>query len=217
VIKKVLLACCDMNVRQLISNSLLKLMPESSVLTCKNDAEMYAFIKEAENTAIIFDKFFLGYVLSYQILRLKIINDKILAYFAETGDCSKYFGLRVHNLGINGLISHIEKKDCLKKALQTILTGTNTFPEVVTRSIEDNDYLLDKKSYSEVTEREMAVGMYLGMGKTQKEISYLTGMSTQAICIHVHRLRRKIGYKMPSDYEMLNKVALKEASRSVYC
>ncbi len=213
-IKKVIIACSDEYVKNIMVEGFEKFLPKDRIFVCKTEFDMTQMLIESEDTAIIFDKFFLGFVLTYQILRLKVINEKILAYFVETGECSKYFGLRVYDLGIQGLIPYIEVKSKLKIELEKVIQGIKTFPEPVMRSIEENDYLLERKSFTEVTEKEMEIGLYLGMGKSQKEICYLTGMSAQAVCTHTCRLRRKIGYKDPSDYTRLSRQALKGLTRS---
>lgn len=213
MIKKVIVACCDDEVRRIVKEGLQNLIPENGIYICHGNADLYECTKYSEDTAVIFDKFFLGYVLSYQFLRLKVLNESILAYFVELGECSRYFGLRIHELGINGLIPFIERPEALKAGLRKIISGLNSYPEMITRSIEDNDYLLDKKCCSEVTAREMEIGMYLGMGKSQKEISFITGLTAQAVNTYVHRLRRKIGYKNPNDYVLLNKQALRVYER----
>lgn len=214
MMKKVIIGCSDEFVRNIIIDGFKRVLPENKILVCNNELEIYRALQDSEDTVTVFDKYFLGYILSIQIMRLRVINQKILTYFVETGECSKYFGLRVYDLGIDGLIPFIEKKAFLNQELDKVVQGLKTFPEDVIRSIEDNAYLLDRKSFSEVTEKEMTIGLYLGMGKTQKEICYLTGMSVQAVSIHTCRLRKKIGYKDPSDYSRLCGQAMKGMSRS---
>ena len=111
MIKKVIVACCDDEVRRIVKEGLQNLIPENGIFICHSNADLYECTKYSEDTAVIFDKFFLGYVLSYQFLRLKVLNESILAYFVELGECSRYFGLRIHELGINGLIPFIERRD----------------------------------------------------------------------------------------------------------
>lgn len=88
-----------------------------------------------------------------------------------------------------------------------VLGGAGSLPDEIQSSIESSDYLLDRKCFTEITEKELVVGLYLGEGKSQKEICYITGMSQQSVTLHVHRLKRKIGYKKPADYAILNRRA----------
>jgi len=207
-VKNVIIACCDKEVKKILISEVTKHFGEKNVFICDCKNDMGMFTKYAKDTAIIFDKYFLGYILSYQFLRLKVINDSILTYFVEVGECSRYFGLRLHELGTNGFISEIEDSNVLKTSLMQIQTGMTIYPNVIMQSIEDEDYLLDKKCITEVTPKEMEIGLYLGMGKSQKEICFYTGLSKQAVSTHIHRLKRKIGYKKPKDYELLNQQAL---------
>lgn len=215
MLKKVIVGCRDEEVKKIVYDGLKKCLPEQGICICETHADLYELAKYEDEVAIIFDKYFLGYVLTYQYYRIKVLNDKALTYFVETGECSRYFGLRIHELGINGLISFIENKDILKVGLTRIISGLNSYPETIVKSIEENDYLLDKKCCSEVTGREMTIGMYLGLGKSQKEICYLTGLTAQAVNTYIHRLKRKIGYKNPNDYALLNKQAFNTTERGL--
>lgn len=209
MIKKIIVACCDEEVRDIVLSGLENHKGNQQVLVCKTDAELYEMTKYEENAAIIFDKYFLGYVMTYQLLRLKAINSSINTYFVEKGEGSIYFGLRVYELGSCGFISDIEKKDVLKDFTTRMQSGLKVYSEKLLETIDEGDYVFEKKSYSEVTPREMEIGMYLGMGKSQKEISYLTGISPQSVSMHIHRLKHKIGYKKPTDYEKLNRQCFK--------
>ncbi len=204
MVKKLIVACCDDEVRNIVVVNGSAIFGENQISICKSWLEMYEMIRYAEDTAVIFDKYFLGYVLTYPLLRMKILNEAILPYFVEIGECSIYFALRIYELGSNGFIPCIERKDVFKNNFLKIKEGRKTFPESVMRSIEDDDYLLDRKCITEVTASEMAIGMYIGMGKSQKEICYITGLSKQTVSLHTHRLKRKIGYKRPTDYNLLD-------------
>ena len=86
-----------------------------------------------------------------------------------------------------------------------ITTGAKVYPESIIKSVEEKEYLVDRKCITEVTKNEMAIGLYTALGKTQKEICGMTGMSRKAVILHTHRLKRKIGYKKPADYNLLAK------------
>ena len=121
------------------------------------------------------------------------------------GDCSHYFGLRINQLGVDGLISNIEDEVSFKTSIAKVQSGMKIYPVSITSSIESGDFLLDKQNYSEVTEGEMKVGLYTWDGLTQKEISYKTGLSRQTVSTYIYRLRRKIGYSKPKDLDLITK------------
>ncbi len=204
MVKNLIIACCDDEVKRILVKNCSSYFGENQLFICNNYVDMYQHVKYAENAAIIFDKYFLGWILSYQILRVQVLNSSILSYFVEIGDCSRYFGIRVYGLGINGYIPEIESRDVFKKNISRIQAGLNSYPETILRSIEDEDFILDKKCITEITAKEMEIGMYLGMGKTQKEICYITGLSKSVVSTHIHRLKRKIGYKKPGDFILLD-------------
>lgn len=208
--KKVIVACCDTRVREFVVTGMGKFLDESSIIVCRTEFELYNFIAESKDTVIIFDKFFLGYLLSYQFLRLKVLNDEVSTYFVEVGNCSLYFGLRVYDLGTNGFIANIENETVRNEKFKMILEGYTVFPSEIIQSLRTgNKVQIDKKIYSEVTAREMEVGLYLGMGKSRKEICSLTGLTASCISQHIYRLSKKVGFKHEKDYEMLCRQALK--------
>lgn len=202
MISKILIASCDNEVRNIVKKNFLTAFGANNVIVCNNLYELHEICKYTEDAAIIFDKFFLGFVISYELIRIKTLNPKILTYFVEVGDCSLYFGMRIHLLGIDGFIPNIEKYDDFKNNILKIKDGRKVYPEVITQTISD-ELLLDKKNITEVTEKEMQIGFYLSMGYNMKEISYELGLSKGTISIHTSRLKRKTGYKKPGDYDLL--------------
>lgn len=205
MVNELIVACCDEEVRRIVITAASTVMGEKQVKVCRSFCDMYNLSRYAQDTAIIFDKYFLGYVMSYPITRLKILNEKLLPYFVEIGDCSRFLAMRIYELGCSGFIPGIERADSFKKNLLKVKNGSKVFPESIIKSVEEKEYLLDRKCITEVTKNEMAIGMYIALGKTQKEICGYTGMSRKAVILHTHRLKRKIGYKKPTDYVLLTK------------
>ncbi len=201
MVKNVIVACSDKDVRKIVLGNVFNLFGEKQVSVCNYNTDLYSKAKYAEDTAIIFDKYFLGYVISYTLTRLKILNEKVLAYFVEIGDCSPYFALRVYDLGTDGFIPDIEGTD-FKNTVQKVQAGLRVFPDHITQRYEDADY--DRRCITEVSDIEMKIGIYLSQGKSQKEICYLTGLTPSAVSSGTHRLKRKIGYTRPSDLVKLN-------------
>ena len=205
MINNVIVACTDNEVRKIVVDNASAIFGEKQIQICENYKDMYEKSKYAKDTAIIFDKFFLGYVISYRLIGLKTLNQELVCYFVEIGECSRYFGLRIYGLGTNGFIPDIENEEVWKKLYTVLQNGLRSFPEPILESIKRRDCNLDERSVSEVTENEMQIGMCLGMGKNQKEIGTITGLSQTAISVYTHRLKKKIGYKNPNDYFLLNR------------
>lgn len=205
MVTKVLIACCDNEIKMRVKKSFSSVMGENKVTVCSNLLQIHRLIQFKNDIAIVFDKYYLGYVISYELTRLKFLNPRLLTYFVEMGDCSHYFGLRINQLGVDGLISNIEDEAFFKNAIAKVQSGMKVYPESIIKSIESGDFLLDKQNYSEVTEGEMKVGLYTWDGLTQKEISFKTGLSRQTVSTYIYRLRRKIGYSKPKDLDLLTK------------
>lgn len=205
MINNVIVACSDNEVRRIVFDKTSVIFGEKKIQICKNYNDMYEKSKYAKDAAIIFDKYFLGYVISYRLTGLKTLNHGLIFYFVEIGECSRYFGLRIYGLGTNGFIPDIENEEVWKNLNNVLQNGSRTFPEPILESIRKRDCNLDERSVSEVTANEMQIGMYLGMGKSQKDICSITGFSQTAISVYTHRLKRKIGYKNPNDYFLLNR------------
>ena len=49
------------------------------------------------------------------------------------------------------------------------------------------------------------IDLYNQQYETQKDIATLLKVDAGCVCLHIHRLKRKIGYKKPSDLMLLNK------------
>ena len=205
MINNVIVACCDEEVKKIVVDNASAIFGEKKIQICKNYNDMYEKSKYAKDAAIICDKYFLGYLISYRLTGLKALNHGLVFYFVEIGECSRYLGLRLYGLGTNGFIPYIENQEVWKKLNTVLQNGSRIFPEPILESIKKRDCNLDERSVSEVTAKEMQVGMYLGMGKNQKEIGSITGFSQTAISVYTHRLKRKIGYKNPKDYFLLNR------------
>lgn len=207
MIKKIVIALCDENVKSLVRDCLGIICKGIETDECLTEAELYRCVENSGEALVVLDKYFFGYVICYKLLKLKVCNRKLRLCFLEQGDCSRYFGLRLYDNGVKAFITNVEDAEHLKKELMKVLGGAGSLPDEIQSSIESSDYLLDRKCFTEITEKELVVGLYLGEGKSQKEICYITGMSQQSVTLHVHRLKRKIGYKKPADYAILNRRA----------
>ena len=211
MINKIVIACCDDEIKGIMKKYCSSVLGENHVMVCESLNEMHNEIKY-EDVAIIFDKYFLGFVVSYELVRIRYLNDKALTYFVDMGDVAHYFAMRVHQLGVDGFIPMIEDKEYLKKSIQKIQIGIKTYPESVQRCFDEEDYLLDREFISEVTTSEMAIALYISKGCTTKEICYYTGLSKSSVCNYTKRLKRKIGYNKPGDLELLSRRYFKHLS-----
>ncbi len=110
----------------------------------------------------------------------------------------------------------VTKKEFVNK-LRNIFSGEKIFPEEVLDSLDSNEHLRFRKYCSEITEMELAIGMYLGEGKSIKQISGLVSASEGAVGIHISRLKKKIGFESMKDFSVLNKQLEKINLRSWSC
>ncbi len=217
MIKKVFIGVCEEITKKTIIDGLLSINPKIEIIDGTTDDDIFYHLKSAEESVVIFDKYFLSYVLKFKLRSLKVINSKLRIYFCELGNCSRFFGLRVYDTGANGFIANIEQKEEFKEKLNLVLEGIRCYPEEVLDGIKNNEHLLERKSCSEITEREMEVGLYLGQGKSIKEICDLTNNAAGTVSTHICRLKRKIGYKTMNDFKLLNNQLIKINVRSWSC
>lgn len=205
-IKKVYIACIDDDTKKIVLKACCRVFGEKNVIECQKDSELYEMTRYAKDSAVIFDKFFFGYKISKRFLRLRCLNPDLLTYFIEIGECSDYFGMRVKLLSATGYIPEIEREELFIEALKNIQAGNEMFPvDKVIKPLNGTLPKSEERCVAEVTDKEMSVGIYLALGKTQKDIGTLLNAESSCVCLHIHRLKRKIGYKQPSDLTILNK------------
>lgn len=203
---KILIACCDAEIKNIMKKYCSSVLGESNVIICESINEIHNAIKyDKKDIAIVFDKYFLGFVVSYELVRIRYLNEKVLTYFVDMGDVAHYFAMRIHQLGVDGFIPRIEDKDFLIKSIREIQSGKKTYPESVQRCFDEEDYLLDREFISEVTTAEMEIALYIIKGYCAKEICYHTGLSKSSVSNYTKRLKRKIGYNKPGDLELLSR------------
>lgn len=205
MIKKVIVAIIDDDTKKIVYKAAKNLFGEKQITLCESSTELYELVKYAKDTAVIFDKYFFGYVISNRYERLKAINANLLKYFVEIGDCSKWFGMRVHKLKATGYIHGIENEDTFENAMRQIQRGETIYPEDVSSAMKMKLSSADKRCINEVTNKEMSVAVYLSQGKIQKDICNLMNLEPSTVSLHVHRVLRKIGYSKPEDLVLLNK------------
>ena len=205
MINKIVVACCDVEIQNIVKETVSSVIGDKNVIICKSIYEIHNAIKYKNDIAIIFDKYFLGFVISYELVRIHYLNDKVLTYFVDLDDVSHYFAMRIHQLGVEGFIPNIENKEYFKKSVLQIQSGKKLFPASVTRSFDEDDYLLDREFISEITATEMEIALYLSKGYCAKEICYRTGFKPGTVSRYTKRLKRKIGFYKPGDLELLCK------------
>lgn len=217
MVKKVFIGVCEEITKKTIIEGILSINQKMEIIDGSTDSDLFFHLKSAEEAVVIFDKYFLSYVLRFKLRSLKVMNPNLRIYFCEMGNCSRFFGLRLYDIGVNGFVTNIEQKEKFRQKLNLVLEGLRCYPEEVLDGIKNNEHLLERKSCSEITEREMEVGLYLGQGKTIKEICDLTQNATGTISTHICRLKRKIGFKDMNDFKMLNNQLIKCNVRSWSC
>lgn len=217
MIKKVFIGVCEEITKKTILEGILSFQPKTEIIDGTEDSDLFFHLKSAEEAVVLFDKYFLSYILKYKLKSLNVLNPKLRIYFCELGNCSRFFGLRLHDIGVNGFISNIENEELFKKKLNYVFEGITCYPEEVLDSLKANEHLLERKSCSEITEKEMEIGLYLGQGKTIKEISEITNNASGTVGTHICRLKRKIGFKTMNDFKILNNQLIKINVRSWSC
>ena len=205
MINKIVVACCDVEIQNIVKETVSSVIGDKNVIICKSIYEIHNAIKYKNDIAIIFDKYFLGFVISYELVRIHYLNDKVLTYFVDLDDVSHYLAMRIHQLGVEGFIPNIENKEYFKKSVLQIQSGKKLFPASVTRSFDEDDYLLDREFISEITATQMEIALYLSKGYCAKEICYRTGFKPGTVSRYTKRLKRKIGFYKPGDLELLCK------------
>ena len=204
MISKIIIAASDDDIRRIIQKDFSLKVGENNVQVCGNHNELNSLCKYAQDTAVIFDKYFLGYVVSYELIRLKTMNPKLLIYFTEIGRMSETFATRVCQYKVDGYICDVEDSAHLQNQIMQIRSGKTLVPECIRKALKGMDLLLDGRCVTELSEREMQVAMLFGFGFSQKEISVLTGLARPTVCQHLSRAKRKIGYKSVRDICLLN-------------
>ena len=215
-ITNVVIACFDEEIKKITMKGFSSLFGENQVKVCNSIAELSEWIQDKSNFAIIFDKYFLGYVISYELLRLKFINKNFLTYFVDKGDVAHYFGMRIHLIVADGFIPRIEDPDAFKKSIKQVQSGVKVYPADIQRSFDEDDYLLDKTYIDEVSIPEMHIGLFTSLGLSQKEISWNVGLSSSTVSEYTRKPRRKIGYSKPGDWDLLFKSFLTNLSGDFY-
>ena len=215
-ITNVVIACFDEEIKKITMKGFSSLFGENQVKVCNSIAELNCWIQDKTDIALIFDKYFLGYMISYELIWLRFQNKNFLSYFADKGDDAHYFGMRVHEIGADGFIPKIEDVESFKKCIYQVQSGVKVYPESITRSFENDDWLLDKAYINEVTIPEMLIGIYTSLGCSQKEISYNIHLSTSTVSEYTRQLRRKIGYSKPGDWDLLFKSFLTNFTGDFY-
>lgn len=78
MIKKVILAVIDEDTKKIVYKAAKNLFGEKQITLCESSKELYELVKHANDAAVIFDKYFFGYIISNRYERLKAINENLL-------------------------------------------------------------------------------------------------------------------------------------------
>lgn len=202
---KVIVGMTDDYTKKLTMECVSKALPKAQLIDGSSDMEIFYHLQKSEDEIIvIFDRFFLSYILKFKLIYLKAMNNRMKIVFCERGSCIREFGLRLYELGVDGFICDIEHEDLFVAKLKKVENGDKCFPD----EMKDSDGYLqvnyDRKGCVEITCAEFTVGLYLGKGFTNKEISRITGFSINAVRNHAHWLKKKIGFKCLNDLTVLN-------------
>ena len=86
MITKVLIACCDNEIKMRVKKSFSSVMGENKIIVCNSLIQIHSLIQYEDAIAVVFDKYYLGFVISYELIRLKFLNPRLLTYFVEMSD-----------------------------------------------------------------------------------------------------------------------------------
>ena len=70
-ITNVVIACFDEEIRKITRKGFSSVFGENQIKVCGNIAELNCWIQDKTDIALIFDKYFLGYMISYELIRLR--------------------------------------------------------------------------------------------------------------------------------------------------
>lgn len=195
-----------------MKNSLKEFCRISEVMDCENEDGLWKVLSDITDaeSVILFDKFFLGYFIGHKINEIKYHHKERRICFFERGDCHPFFCLRVHEFKADSFISNIEKPEHMKVELSKVIAGIPTYPEEV------KNYLrvitsLDKRNFGEVTRQEEMVGVRIGDGLSQKQVSIELGTAAQTVNTQFTYLKNKIGYENDANLSLLNRQTFRYA------
>lgn len=215
---KVIIATCDEITKEIIRHCVHAANPSLQIVDGSSDKDILYHLKSAEDDIVFFDKYFLSYVLKFKIRALRIYNKKLRIFFVEQKSvCSQFFGLRLYDLKVDGFISNIQNHNEFLKVMKNILGGKSYFPQDVIDALDSTEHLVYRKYCSEITEIELAIGMYLGEGKAPKEIGDLLDIEVATLRTHINRIKYKIGCETMNDFAVLNRQLEKINYRSWNC
>ena len=202
----IIIASTDDVTRQAIQAAVKIASRCSDVIDGTSDENLLFDLKTAcENDIVIFDKLFLSYFLKEKLNFLRFYNPKLRIFFCELGNPSRFFGYRLHMLNVNGFIANIENKEETAKIISNILCGENYYPETIKDGLKKRDNLGENKQFcTEVSLKEMLVGLYLGDGRSIQEVGKVIERNDNNVSSHLKRLKRKVGYKDMKDLVILN-------------
>ncbi len=215
---KVIIATCDEITKEIIRHCVHAANPSLQIVDGSSDKDILYHLKSAEDDIVFFDKYFLSYVLKFKIRALRIYNKRLRIFFVEQKSvCSQFFGLRLYDLKVDGFISNIQNQNEFLKVMKNILGGKSYFPQDVINALDSTEHLVYRKYCSEITEIELAIGMYLGEGKAPKEIGDLLDIEVSTLRTHINRIKYKIGCETMNDFAVLNRQLEKINYRSWNC
>ena len=197
----VVVCCCDSITKDYIISDLNTLNPNMDILVVNNEKELAVLLAKYRNITVYLDKFVLGFFLKEEFSKLKAINPEAFFVYVETGECPVFFGLRIHNIGINSFICGIENIKNVKKPFLMTFQQIEYYPEAVQKAFKDIYFTKDRHLYSEVTPKEYQIAIFIVKGLSLKEISAKSdNIALGTVSKHNSRLKNKTGSKSLRDF-----------------
>ncbi|MEM9600523.1 MAG: response regulator transcription factor, partial [Pseudomonadota bacterium] len=124
------------------------------------------------------------------LARIQAITPDIPVMIVSSHDDPALFA-KARALGARGFMPKNESGDVIANAVQTILEGSEAFPESADHVSDDQDSPLQR--LTSLTPAQRRVTDYLGEGLLNKQIAYEMGISEATVKAHMTAIFRKLG------------------------
>ena len=158
--------------RKITMECVARAIPGAQIIDASVDEELFFHLqRENDQVLILFDRLFLSYILKFTLIYLKTMNSRIRIIFCDRGGCNRDFGVRLHELEVDGYICELENEKSFVEKLRRLSNGDKCYPDEMKDNTGHLDLSSDRKGVNEITSAEFKVAVYLGRGYTNKEIS----------------------------------------------
>jgi DNA-binding NarL/FixJ family response regulator len=188
---KIVIADDHVITRMGIKNSLEAIFPGAEVLECSNSTDVMALCSQQQISLALVDLFMPGEDGFGFLKKLCRKHPELpVAVFSATENTSHI--QKVIDLGVRGFIHKSSGFDFLSEALNTILGGGNSFPDLSVSQPGDNSDTVDVETPSNrdailnnLTKRQLDTLSCLAQGMSNKEIAKTLFISENTVKTHL--------------------------------